>query len=95
MGLLQKKRIFKPSNKLTKKQQQLFLKLLADLLANGFNIQESFSFMKKSNALPQHSITFLVEGFSSGIALQALVEELGFSTMSRHNCRLLLHTGIW
>ena len=38
MGLLQKKRIFKPSNKLTKKQQQLFLKLLADLLANGFNI---------------------------------------------------------
>lgn len=46
MGLLQKKRIFKPSNKLTKKQQQLFLKLLADLLANGFNIQESFSFMK-------------------------------------------------
>lgn len=81
MGLLQKKRIFKPSNKLTKKQQQLFLKLLADLLANGFNIQESFSFMKKSNALPQHSITFLVEGFSSGIALQALVEELGFSTM--------------
>ena len=52
MGLLQKRRIFKPSNKLTKKQQQLFLKLLADLLANGFNIQESFSFMKKSNALP-------------------------------------------
>ncbi|MGH2217926.1 competence type IV pilus assembly protein ComGB, partial [Enterococcus faecalis] len=54
---------------------------LADLLAHGFNIQESFSFMIKSNALPQHSITFLLEGFSSGIALQALDEELRFSTM--------------
>ena len=51
--------------------------------------------MKKSNALPQHSITFLVEGFSSGIALQALVEELDFQQWSRHNCRLLPHTGIW
>ncbi len=37
--------------------------------------------MKKSNALPQHSITFLVEGFSSGIALQALVGRIRFSTM--------------
>ena len=44
-GFITEKRIFKPSNKLTK-NNSAFLKLLADLLANGFNIQESFSFMK-------------------------------------------------
>ena len=36
---------------------------------------------EKIKRLTSAQYNFLVEGFSSGIALQALVEELGFSTM--------------
>ncbi|MBM7688812.1 hypothetical protein BCR24_04870 [Enterococcus ureilyticus] len=68
----------KKKNKLSNQQQQLFIQLLADLLGNGFTIQESLLFMKKSGSVSGLIIDDLLEGMHQGDSLQSGLVQLGF-----------------
>lgn len=80
MVLSMTKRLVKKKNsKLSKKQQQLFIQLLADLLGNGFTIQESLLFMKKSRSISAYTINYLIQLMESGESLDQGLPEIGFS----------------
>lgn len=81
MGLFRKPCFMKKKKQLTKKKQQLFIQLLADLLGNGFTLQESFLFMKKSQAINSETIHFLTAELEIGSSLDELLKQLGFSQM--------------
>lgn len=66
--------------KLSKKQSADFFKLLAELLHNGFSINESFSFMKKTGILPQRMIDLLIDELEQGEELTHSLAVLGIST---------------
>lgn len=68
----------KKNLKLAPKQQQLFIQLLADLLFNGFTIQESLLFMQKSRSISKQSIDFLIQMMERGENLTRGLVELGF-----------------
>lgn len=70
----------KKSIKLSKQQQQLFIQLLADLLSNGFTIQESLAFMKKSRSISKSAIDYLINVMERGDPLHSDLAELGFKT---------------
>lgn len=62
---------------LSKKEQQGFIQLLADLLSNGFTIKESLLFMKKSRSVQKDSIDFLLDFMERGDPLHNGLAELG------------------
>lgn len=68
----------KKNNTLSKQQQQLFIQLLADLLGNGFTIQESLLFMKKSRSVSEGIIDYLIKVMHQGDSLQSGLARLGF-----------------
>lgn len=68
----------KKNNTLSKQQQQLFIQLLADLLGNGFTIQESLLFMKKSRSVSEVIIDYLIKVMHQGDSLQSGLARLGF-----------------
>ncbi|WP_245791234.1 competence type IV pilus assembly protein ComGB [Enterococcus silesiacus] len=70
----------KKSIKLSKQQQQLFIQLLADLLKNGFTIQESLLFMKKSRSIARPTIDYLIGFMEQGDSLHGGLAQLGFKT---------------
>jgi competence protein ComGB len=70
----------KKSNKLSKSQQRLFIQLLADLLKNGFTIQESLLFMKKSRSISEMTINFLISIMEQGEQLFTGLAHLGVKT---------------
>lgn len=70
----------KKSIKLSKQQQQLLIQLLADLLKNGFTIQESFLFMKKSRSIAEPAIDYLIDFMEQGDSLHGGLAQLGFKT---------------
>lgn len=71
----------KKSYKLSKKQQIVFTSLLAELLLNGFTLQESFLFMSKSNAIPKEIIRFLVASLEKGESLSQQMARIGFASI--------------
>lgn len=70
----------KKSIKLSKQQQQLFVHLLSDLLANGFTIQESLLFMKKSRSIYEPTINYLIDYMEQGDPFHGSLIRLGFKT---------------
>lgn len=68
----------KKSNRLSKQQQHLFIQLLADLLANGFTIQESLLFMKKSRSISETIIDYLIQVMQKGDSLHSGLANVGF-----------------
>lgn len=70
----------KKSIKLSKQQQQLFIQLLADLLKNGFTIQESFLFMRKSRSIAEPIIDYLMDLMEQGDSFHDGLAQLGFKT---------------
>ncbi|MFK4566617.1 competence type IV pilus assembly protein ComGB [Enterococcus sp. UD-01] len=72
----------KKSNKLSKKVQQLFIQLLADLLGNGFSIQESLAFMKKSQAIPANTVDYLIALLEKGEAFHIGLNQIGFNELT-------------
>lgn len=81
MALLMIKHLRKKKNvKLTKAQQQLFIHLLADLLKNGFTIQESLLFMKRSGSIATITIDYLSERMRLGESLHRVLVRVGFSS---------------
>ncbi|MTD42341.1 competence protein ComGB [Erwinia sp. CPCC 100877] len=72
----------KKNNKLSKKRQQLFIQLLADLLGNGFSIQESLAFMKKSHSISAETINYLTALLEKGAAFHDGLNQLGFNEMT-------------
>ncbi|WP_321385543.1 competence type IV pilus assembly protein ComGB [uncultured Enterococcus sp.] len=81
MGLLTKTYFLKNKDiSLSKKQSADFFKLLAELLNNGFSVNQSFSFMKKTKVLPEKIIDFLLEELNRGEELTKSLSELGIST---------------
>ncbi|MGC6768329.1 competence type IV pilus assembly protein ComGB [Enterococcus sp. LJL51] len=70
----------KKEPKLTKKQSSGFFKLLAELLMNGFSLNESFSFMRKAKVLPAALIDFLIDGLESGEELTESLVKLEVSS---------------
>lgn len=67
--------------KLSSKKQQLFICLLADLLENGFTIQESFRFMERSNAISKSIIDYLARLMEDGHSLMECLTYLGFQSL--------------
>ncbi|MCA5013199.1 type II secretion system F family protein [Enterococcus sp. S22(2020)] len=70
----------KKSNKLSKRQQNFFIQLLADLLRNGFTIQESLLFMKKSRSIPEEALNYLTATMERGDQFYSGLAYLGFKT---------------
>lgn len=70
----------KKSVKLSNKQQQLFIQLLADLLSNGFTIKDSLIFMKKSRSISESIIDNLLRVMERGDSLHGGLALLGFKT---------------
>ncbi|MBO0474341.1 competence protein ComGB [Enterococcus sp. DIV0840] len=70
----------KKSTKLSSQQQQLFIQLLADLLSNGFTIQESLMFMRKSRSISEVTIDYLIHIMERGDSLHGGLAQLGFKT---------------
>nr|WP_256924782.1 competence type IV pilus assembly protein ComGB [Enterococcus sp. 4G2_DIV0659] len=68
----------KKNNRLTKKQQRVFIHLLTDLLRNGFTIQESLSFMKKSNSIPSQPVDYVLDCMEQGESLNTSLAVIGF-----------------
>ncbi|OJG27531.1 hypothetical protein RU98_GL002620 [Enterococcus caccae] len=56
----------------------MFIQLLADLLSNGFTIQESLLFMKKSRSMTIEIIDCLIAGMERGDSLHGGLAQLGF-----------------
>ncbi|MBO0440887.1 competence type IV pilus assembly protein ComGB [Candidatus Enterococcus ikei] len=71
----------KKSIKLSKHHQQLFIHLLADLLTNGFTIQESLQFMKKSRSISEPAINYMIEFMEQGDPIHGGLTRLGFKMM--------------
>ena len=69
----------KKTSKLSNLHQRLFIQLLADLLRNGFTIQESFLFMKKSRSIPEIAINCLVDIMERGDSFHNGLIKLGFN----------------
>lgn len=67
------------TSKLSNLHQRLFIQLLADLLKNGFTIQESFLFMKKSRSIPEIAINCLVDIMERGDSFHNGLINLGFN----------------
>ena len=67
---------------LTKKQQFSFIHLLSDLLKNGFTIQESLNFMKKSQTMSQKTIQFLTHLMEQGESFSSTLLFLGFDSLT-------------
>lgn len=81
MGLLTVKHLKKKRDvDLSKKQQQLFIYLLADLLANGFTIQDSLCFMEASKMISIKAIVYLRELLNAGYSLMESLEKIGFKS---------------
>ena len=74
---LKRKRVIK----LTKKQQLSFINLLSDLLKNGFTIQESLNFMRKSGTMPKKMIHFLTHLMKQGESFDRALAFLGFDSL--------------
>lgn len=70
----------KKNIKLSSIQQQLFIQLLADLLSNGFTIQESLMFMKKSRSISESVIDYLIDKMERGDSFYGSLARLGFKT---------------
>ncbi|MBL1228198.1 type II secretion system F family protein [Enterococcus sp. BWB1-3] len=66
-------------SKLSKKQSAALFKLLAELLKNGFSINESFVFMKKAKVFPEKLLTYLIGELENGEELAAALFRLGIS----------------
>jgi competence protein ComGB len=79
MGLFRTKFSSKSAIKLTSIQQNLFIQLLADLMNNGFTLQESFLFMEKSHTIKKETIQFLNSQLAAGNPLDQIMLVLGFS----------------
>ena len=81
MALLIIKHLRKKKNiKLTSQQQQLFIQLLADLLSNGFTIQESLMFMRKSGSISEATIDYLIHIMQYGDSLHSGLSQIGFKS---------------
>ncbi|MGX7128170.1 competence type IV pilus assembly protein ComGB [Enterococcus wangshanyuanii] len=65
---------------MSKKQQHLFIQLLADLLRNGFTIQESLLFMKKSRSISETALNYLTDAMEQGDRFYSGLVYLGFKT---------------
>ncbi|WP_086313843.1 competence protein ComGB [Enterococcus sp. 7F3_DIV0205] len=70
----------KKSIKLSKQQQPLLIQLLADLLSNGFTVQESLIFMKKSRSISKITIDYLIAIMEGGESLHNGLAQIGFKT---------------
>ncbi|MGL4697082.1 competence type IV pilus assembly protein ComGB [Enterococcus larvae] len=81
MGLLTRIHFSKSKGiSLSKKQSADFFKLLAELLKNGFSVNQSFSFMKKAKIFPQSIIDFLITELEKGEELTQSLMTLGISS---------------
>ncbi|WYJ89705.1 competence protein ComGB [Enterococcus sp. 9E7_DIV0242] len=80
MALLTKIRFSKNKElSLSKKQSAAFFKLLAELIDNGFSINQSFSFMQKAKVFPQSMLDFLIDELEQGEELTHSLTALDLS----------------
>ncbi|MGK0552406.1 competence type IV pilus assembly protein ComGB [Enterococcus faecalis] len=81
MVLFQTKFFTKSKIKLSKIEQHLFIQLMADLMNNGFTMQESFLFMEKTQLIKKSTLSFLTKELVAGSPLDQLMLRLGFSQL--------------
>lgn len=62
------------------KEQQQFVCLLADLLENGFSLQEAFGFMEKAQVVPPEILAICQTNLLAGTSLSKSFAALGFSS---------------
>lgn len=94
MALLMKKG-FKKSAKInfTKTQRLVFLRLCADLLQNGFSLQQALSFMEKSGAISSKKMQILQQRLATENDFSKCLASMGFGKDAVMQIEFALHHG--